>query len=132
MKGAFSAGSLKWGVIAAAKADEKKKRKQSPRARQKPTGSINAINPENAAVLHDIVKTKTDRVYKKWPLNIKRRRSGVFSDRSHTYFFDIGNIIQGSQCLNDLAVFFILFQLLIAYGKRNRVNAEAGIEVSRI
>ena len=65
MKGAFSAGSLKWGVIAAAKADEKKKRKQSPRAQQKPTGSINAINPENAAVLHDIVKTKTDRVYKK-------------------------------------------------------------------
>ena len=29
-------------------------------------------------------------------------------------------------------MFFILFQLLIAYGKRNRVNAEAGIEVSRI
>lgn len=71
MKGAFSAGILKWGVIAAAKADEKKKRKQSPRARQKPTGSINAINPENAAVLHnaavahDIAKTKTDGVYKK-------------------------------------------------------------------
>lgn len=65
MKGAFSAGILKWGVIAAAKADEKKKRKQSPRAQQKPTGNINAINPENAAVLHDIVKTKTDRVYKK-------------------------------------------------------------------
>ncbi len=86
MKGAFSAGNLKWGVIAAAKADEKKKRKQSPRAQQKPTGSINAINPENAAVLHDIVKTKTDRVYKKWPLNIKRRRSGVFFG-SITYLF---------------------------------------------
>ncbi len=86
MKGAFSAGSLKWGVIAAAKADEKKKRKQSPRAQQKPTGSINAINPENAAVAHDIAKTKTDRVYKKWPLNIKRRRSGVFFG-SITYLF---------------------------------------------
>ena len=86
MKGAFSAGSLKWGVIAAAKADEKKKRKQSPRAQQKPTGSINAINSEKTAVLHDIVKTKTDRVYKKWPLNIKRRRSGVFFG-SITYLF---------------------------------------------
>ena len=84
MKGAFSAGSLKWGVIAAAKADEKKKRKQSPRAQQKPIGSINAINsektavPHNAAVAHDIAKTKTDGVYKKRPLKIKRRRSGVF------------------------------------------------------
>lgn len=92
MKGAFSAGILKWGVIAAAKADEKKKRKQSPRAQQKPTGSINAINPENAAVphnaavAHDIAKTKTDGVYKKRPLKIKRRRSGVFFG-SITYLF---------------------------------------------
>lgn len=84
MKGAFSAGILKWGVIAAAKADEKKKRRRYLRARQKPIGSINAINsektavPHNAAVAHDIAKTKTDGVYKKRPLKIKRRRSGVF------------------------------------------------------
>ena len=84
MKGAFSAGILKWGVIAAAKADEKKKLRRYLRARQKPTGSINAINsektavPHNAAVAHDIAKTKTDGVYKKTVKNKTPQKRRVF------------------------------------------------------